>query len=39
MKNLKGYINNTNANVEIPGEDPSELVLKLFMEKIGLCWS
>ena len=38
-KTLKGYIGSINEKVEITGEEPSQFVLKLFLEKIGLSWS
>ena len=39
IKYLKEYFGDINKNVEITGQEPSGFVLKLFLEKIGLCWS
>ena len=39
VKTLKGYIGNINKNVELSREEPSQFVLKLFLEKIGLYWT
>ena len=39
IKKVKTYIGDINEKVEITGEEPSQFVLKLFLQKIGLNWS
>ena len=39
INKIKGYIGDSNQDVEITGREPSQFVLQLFLQKVGLNWS